>query len=722
MSPSIFPTHSSQKTLAVSPGNQPALPLVSVIVRSMGRPELRVALESIARQDYPNVEVIVVDATGGNHPTLPDIAWQSGHSIRIVGGHRQLPRPQAANEGLQAVHGEWFCFLDDDDTYDFDFLSAMLSASREHSATLLVYGRTRMLDENGNVKKLFGGPFNRAMMYYGPLFYWQAAIIRRKVIELGCCFDEALEVCEDRDFLNQIAEHCDFVFVPVVGFNYRPDLGTSGTGPGANRDISRTLRSENILRAKWADASSYHTRRLTEMCMGAVRAFHEGNVALSRTLFDKTLETYPDDPSALHGLARLDLNDGQLATAEKLVRRAIEINPSAAEFCMTMALILEASHKYEEALEFLWRARINPTFQAGADKLAQRISEIAQANPLTQPSVIDVSLTSVPSPEIGHTQKIEKFLLCRPHGGLNDTLCQIEKCWKYAEKFGRTLIIDTLNSGLLAEFSEFFSPRNSLTKVHFSLSEKQLRFLDSLTSFPHFAQGKLKTYFAVYSVDLGNYMDRETYEILTFNFDKNYDELVLIHEQSDGGDLSFDLFNRISISENIRPIVLDRIQHLGHDYLAIHVRNTDYQTQYKDLFRDVYPYVNNKSLLICSDDAEVISHAKNFFTLSNVLTSSQTPQTGNKPLHLSTTHSDDEQRKKATINSIIDLIALGRSSKLYFANVTAGHSSGFSRLAMYLCQNKNVIDALLKSDTTKPSSTSPGQPLRYTSKPSMRWC
>ncbi|MDO9102005.1 MAG: glycosyltransferase [Candidatus Nitrotoga sp.] len=704
MSPSLFPTHFSQETPVVNPGNQPTLPLISVIVRSMGRPELRVALESIAQQDYPNVEVIVVDATGGNHPTLPAIAWQSGHSIRIVGGHRQLPRPQAANEGLQAVQGEWFCFLDDDDTYDFDFLSAMLSAAREHPETLLIYGKARMLDANGNVTKLFGSPFNRAMMYYGPLFYWQAAIIRRKVIELGCCFDETFEICEDRDFLHQIAEHCDFAFVPVVGFNYRPDLGTSGTGPGANRNLPRFLRSEKMLRAKWADAASHHTRKLTEMCMGAVRAFHEGNVALSRTLFDKTLDAYPDDPSALHGLARLGLHDGQLATAEKLARRAIEINPCAAEFCMTMALILEASHKYEEALEFVWRARINPAFQAGADELAQRISVISRANPIVQPSII------------------EKFLLCRPHGGLNDTLCQIEQCWRYAEKFGRTLIIDTLNSGLLAEFSEFFSPRDSLTKVHFSLSEEQLCFLNTLTCLPHSTQGKLNTYFAVYSKDLGNCMDRETSEMLTFNFDKNYDELVLIHEQCGGGNLSFDLLNRISISENIRPIVLDRIQHLGHEYLAIHVRNTDYQTQYKDLFRDVYPSVNNKSLLICSDDAEVISHARNFFTLSNVLTSSQTPRTGKKPLHLSSTHSDDEQRKKATINSIIDLIALGRSTKLYFANVTAGHSSGFSRLARHLCQNKNVIDALLKLDTSTPSSTSPKRSLQFSSQHSIRWC
>jgi hypothetical protein len=98
----------------------------------------------------------------------------------------------------------------------------MLNASHAHPEALLIYGRTRVFDENGKVEKLFGSPFNRALMYFGPLFYWQAAIIRRKVIELGCCFDETLEICEDRDFLNQIAEHSDFVFVPVVGFNYHP--------------------------------------------------------------------------------------------------------------------------------------------------------------------------------------------------------------------------------------------------------------------------------------------------------------------------------------------------------------------------------------------------------------------------------------------------------------------------------------------------------------------
>jgi len=145
------------------------------------------------------------------------------------------------------------------------------------------------------------------------------------------------------------------------------------------------------------------------MCTGAIRAFHDGNIALSRTLFNKTLDAYPDDPSALHGLARLGLHDGQLTTAEKLARRAIEINPSAAEFCMTMALILEASHKYEESLEFVWRARINPTFQAGADELAQRISVISRAKSLVQSSVTGVSLMNAHRKSLAILRKLKNF-------------------------------------------------------------------------------------------------------------------------------------------------------------------------------------------------------------------------------------------------------------------------------------------------------------------------
>ena len=324
-------------------------PLVSVIIRSMGRPELAEALESVARQDYPSLETVVVDATGGRHPPLPSFPRCNGHVIRMVGGERPLPRAHAANVGLLAARGEWLCFLDDDDTYDRHFVSAMEEAARDHPEALVVYGRVRILRADGEIERLFGRPFNRALMHYGPLFCWPAAFIRRKVVDLGCRFDETLDVCEDRDFLAQIARHSDFVFVPVVGCNCRPHLGTSGTAE-VNRDVANTIRYDALVRAKEAGPGAYHTRCATRQCARAISAYHAGDRARSRELLEALLREYPDDPNGLHALARIELEEGLPDHAETLVSRAIDINPNAAEFRSTRAMILKHLGRPEETI------------------------------------------------------------------------------------------------------------------------------------------------------------------------------------------------------------------------------------------------------------------------------------------------------------------------------------------------------------------------------------
>ena len=71
------------------------LPLVSIIVRSMARTSLAAALMSIAVQDYPCVEVVVVAACGrANHPA---VGPAGRHPARLVGNDRRLMPPEAAN-------------------------------------------------------------------------------------------------------------------------------------------------------------------------------------------------------------------------------------------------------------------------------------------------------------------------------------------------------------------------------------------------------------------------------------------------------------------------------------------------------------------------------------------------------------------------------------------------------------------------------------------------
>jgi hypothetical protein len=38
---------------------------------------------------------------------------------------------------------------------------------------------------------------------------------------------------------------------------------------------------------------------------------------------------------------------------------------------------------------------------------------------------------------------LPRLLVCRPQGGLKDMLCQIEQCCRYAERFDRTVLVET---------------------------------------------------------------------------------------------------------------------------------------------------------------------------------------------------------------------------------------------------------------------------------------
>jgi hypothetical protein len=76
----------------------------------MGRSCLADALNSLAAQSYRQIEVVVVDATGGRHPPLP-ANIVADERFRLLYAGRPLKRPAAANFGLDATTGEYIGFL-----------------------------------------------------------------------------------------------------------------------------------------------------------------------------------------------------------------------------------------------------------------------------------------------------------------------------------------------------------------------------------------------------------------------------------------------------------------------------------------------------------------------------------------------------------------------------------------------------------------------------------
>jgi glycosyltransferase involved in cell wall biosynthesis len=100
-----------------------AKPEITVVIPTRDRSALvRRALLSVSAQTYPAADVIVVD-DGSTDDTVSAIR-QLGVSVRIIEGGG-LGAAAARNTGVAAARTEWVAFLDSDDLWHEDHLSAI---------------------------------------------------------------------------------------------------------------------------------------------------------------------------------------------------------------------------------------------------------------------------------------------------------------------------------------------------------------------------------------------------------------------------------------------------------------------------------------------------------------------------------------------------------------------------------------------------------------------
>lgn len=224
----------------------PSTPLVSVIIRSMDRPLLNRALDSVAAQDYPHIEVIVVAAIGASHRDLPETCGP--FPLKLRRSNFPLPRAEAANAGLDAARGDWINLLDDDDVFLPDHASSLMRALSENPDARLAYARSLSI-ENENRRSEFGSPFKFWRQLDTGFFHSQAAMFARSLLDQGARFDPAFAILEDMDFFVQCAQLTRFIYLErITSMSYR-DEGTSGTG--TLRDERAVNHAISRLRSKW---------------------------------------------------------------------------------------------------------------------------------------------------------------------------------------------------------------------------------------------------------------------------------------------------------------------------------------------------------------------------------------------------------------------------------------------------------------------------------------
>ena len=224
-------------------------PLVSILVRSTNRTTLARALDSVAAQTWPHLEIVVVAASGQSHPPL-DAVWR-GRPVRFLPTVAPLSRPVAANTLLANARGKYLNFLDDDDELMPHHVDTLVNALEATPAMRLAYTIARVFDEQGRDVGRLGKPGHHLLMFHQNRFAIHAALFSRQLVEQGIRFDPSFDRLEDLDFFVACGARTEFLFVPSVSCTWHAFGGSSGMGYAANSNQSVQATTMARIRHKW---------------------------------------------------------------------------------------------------------------------------------------------------------------------------------------------------------------------------------------------------------------------------------------------------------------------------------------------------------------------------------------------------------------------------------------------------------------------------------------
>lgn len=135
-------------------------------------------VESILRQTYPNVELILVDdGSTDSCPAICDRYQQAKRHITVV-HQRNQGLSAARNAGTAVASGEYITFIDGDDFVRETFIGALFEALRRNNAQIAVCGMASITDstpcsparKERGAKAVYSGQDALPVMLYQKMF------------------------------------------------------------------------------------------------------------------------------------------------------------------------------------------------------------------------------------------------------------------------------------------------------------------------------------------------------------------------------------------------------------------------------------------------------------------------------------------------------------------------------------------------------------------------
>lgn len=239
------------------------LPLVSVIVPSYNYLRfIDKCLESVLAQDYPNIEIIVVD-DGSTDGSLEHLKGLDA-PIKVLQQQNQGVSV-ARNRGLLESKGEFVAFLDADDFWDISKIGKQMNKLSSSDVDLVYSGVTLVapngVDITGTINPQFYGdcaPYfrkypTRAIVTLGT----SNALFRKTILAQSGILDPKLSISADWDFFRR---YCDYGKVAVLNeqltfYRQHPEnMSTYSNSfiPDTIRSVRKMLTDDLHVSSRWS--------------------------------------------------------------------------------------------------------------------------------------------------------------------------------------------------------------------------------------------------------------------------------------------------------------------------------------------------------------------------------------------------------------------------------------------------------------------------------------
>lgn len=185
--------------------------LVSVIIPLYNTEKyIEETIQSVIKQSYPNIEVIVID--DGSHDNSADIIKKVTREDERVSYHYQNNNGVsiARNNGIEKTHGEYVFFLDADDVWLTDHIEKRIALFEKDSSIQWTFGSIELIDEKSKKLKetIFGSDtniLNDLLSWNGNVITTPSTICVRRDCLINTSFDKNLSTAADQDFAIQLA-------------------------------------------------------------------------------------------------------------------------------------------------------------------------------------------------------------------------------------------------------------------------------------------------------------------------------------------------------------------------------------------------------------------------------------------------------------------------------------------------------------------------------------